>query len=161
MAQQQHAADVHPDELCPPNKRYDLMDANKKVDLEHFWHTLKEDGSKNRLKFMLDKKELNLTLDDFRTIFDLLQATDNNHNSFVPPPSFSNMSYYGKDFTIRFIIQHLRFHIQDLQRSSHKDKVGMQIPTWMITEEMKHTEHYQMYKGGVWDRSSSDSITTD
>ncbi|GJU80459.1 hypothetical protein Tco_1282824 [Tanacetum coccineum] len=23
------------DELCPPNKRYDLMDANKKVDLEH------------------------------------------------------------------------------------------------------------------------------
>ncbi|GJY60342.1 hypothetical protein Tco_0460999 [Tanacetum coccineum] len=35
MAQQQHAADVHPDELCPPNKRYDLMDANKKVDLEH------------------------------------------------------------------------------------------------------------------------------
>ncbi|GJX34909.1 hypothetical protein Tco_0246466, partial [Tanacetum coccineum] len=35
MAQQQHAADVQPDELCPPNKRYDLMDANKKVDLEH------------------------------------------------------------------------------------------------------------------------------
>ncbi|GJW66203.1 retrovirus-related pol polyprotein from transposon TNT 1-94 [Tanacetum coccineum] len=31
---QQHAADVHPDELCPPNKRYDLMDANKKY-LEH------------------------------------------------------------------------------------------------------------------------------
>ncbi|GJS14807.1 copia protein [Tanacetum coccineum] len=89
MAQQQHAADVHPDELCPPNKRYDLMDANKKVDLEHFWHTLKEDISKYRLKFMLDKKELNLTLDVFRTIFHLPQATDNNHNSFVPPPSFS------------------------------------------------------------------------
>ncbi|GJX67762.1 retrovirus-related pol polyprotein from transposon TNT 1-94 [Tanacetum coccineum] len=107
MAQQQHAADVHPDELCPPNKRYDLMDANKKVDLEHvqcppeskimtniiknhplrfsiatsssvpwiymaqFWHTLKEDGSKYRLKFMLDKKELSLILDDFRTIFHL------------------------------------------------------------------------------------------
>ncbi|GKC37548.1 hypothetical protein Tco_1049932, partial [Tanacetum coccineum] len=35
MAQQQHAVDVHPDELCPPNKRYDLIDANKKVDLEH------------------------------------------------------------------------------------------------------------------------------
>ncbi|GJS98824.1 copia protein [Tanacetum coccineum] len=112
MAQQQHAADVHPDELCPPNKRYDLMDANKKVDLDHmqcppeskiltniiknhplrfsiaasssvpwiymaqFWHTLKEDRSKYRLKFMLDKKELNLTLDDFRTIFHLPQATD-------------------------------------------------------------------------------------
>ncbi|GJY88783.1 hypothetical protein Tco_0503411, partial [Tanacetum coccineum] len=35
MAQQQHVADVHPDELCPLNKQYDLMDANKKVDLEH------------------------------------------------------------------------------------------------------------------------------
>ncbi|GJV35310.1 retrovirus-related pol polyprotein from transposon TNT 1-94 [Tanacetum coccineum] len=107
MAQQQHAADVHPDELCPPNKRCDLMDANKKVDLEHvqcppeskiltniiknhplrfsivasssvswiymaqFWHTLKEDGSKYRLTFMLDKKEISLTLDDFMTIFHL------------------------------------------------------------------------------------------
>ncbi|GJY87464.1 hypothetical protein Tco_0502092 [Tanacetum coccineum] len=124
MAQQQHAADVHPDELCPPNKRYDLMDANKKVDLDHvqclseskiltniiknhplrfsiaasssvpwiymaqFWHTLKEDGSKYRLRFMLDKKELTLTLDDFRQIFHLPQATANNHNSFVPPPHF-------------------------------------------------------------------------
>ncbi|GKE72553.1 hypothetical protein Tco_1534594 [Tanacetum coccineum] len=26
----------------------------------------------------------------------------------------------------------------------HKDKVGMQIPNWMITEEMKHIEHYRM-----------------
>ncbi|GJZ81617.1 hypothetical protein Tco_0646611 [Tanacetum coccineum] len=27
----------------------------------------------------------------------------------------------------------------------HKDKVGMQIPDWMITKEMKHTKHYRMY----------------
>ncbi|GKB11707.1 hypothetical protein Tco_0845630 [Tanacetum coccineum] len=27
----------------------------------------------------------------------------------------------------------------------YKDKVGMKIPNWMITEEMKLTEHYQMY----------------
>ncbi|GJS81644.1 retrovirus-related pol polyprotein from transposon TNT 1-94 [Tanacetum coccineum] len=107
MAQQQHAAHVLPDELCPPNKRYDLMDANKKVDLDHvqclseskiltniikdhplrfsiaasssvpwiymarFWHTLMEDGSKYWLRFMLDKKELTLTLDEFRQIFHL------------------------------------------------------------------------------------------
>ncbi|GJW75728.1 retrovirus-related pol polyprotein from transposon TNT 1-94 [Tanacetum coccineum] len=132
MTQQQHAADVHSDELCPPNKRYDLMDANKKVDLEHvqcpseskilmniiknhplrfsiaasasvpwiymaqFWHTLKEDGSKHRLKFLLDRKELTLTLDDFRTIFHLPQANDNNHASFVPPPSFSDMVPFYK-----------------------------------------------------------------
>nr|GEU44848.1 integrase, catalytic region, zinc finger, CCHC-type, peptidase aspartic, catalytic [Tanacetum cinerariifolium] len=35
MAQQQHVADVYPDGLCPLNKRYDLMDGNKKIDLEH------------------------------------------------------------------------------------------------------------------------------
>ncbi|GJR41139.1 hypothetical protein Tco_1216823 [Tanacetum coccineum] len=131
MAQQQHATDVHPDELCPPNKRYDLMDANKKVDLERvqcppeskiltniiknhplrfsiaasssvpwiymaqFWHTLKEDGSKYRLKFMLDKKELSLTRipsDNYH----LLHANDNNHNSFMPPPSFSDMVPFYK-----------------------------------------------------------------
>ncbi|GKD92786.1 hypothetical protein Tco_1372623, partial [Tanacetum coccineum] len=26
-----------------------------------------------------------------------------------------------------------------------KDKVRMKIPVWMISEEMKHTEHYRMY----------------
>ncbi|GJU99854.1 retrovirus-related pol polyprotein from transposon TNT 1-94 [Tanacetum coccineum] len=118
MAHQQQAVDVHPDELCPPNKRYDLMDANKKnrlfnksqhvqcppesklltniiknhplrfsiatsssvpwIYMAQFWHTLNKDGSKYRLTFLLDKKELSLTLDDFRTIFHLPQATDNN-----------------------------------------------------------------------------------
>ncbi|GKD31130.1 hypothetical protein Tco_1241908 [Tanacetum coccineum] len=111
MAQQQHAADVHPDELCPPNKRYDLIDANKKVDFEQvqssssvpwiymaqFWHTLKEDGSKYRLTFMLDKKMLSLTLDDFRTIFHLPQANDNNHDSFMPSPSFLDMVPFYKN----------------------------------------------------------------
>ncbi|GJV39611.1 retrovirus-related pol polyprotein from transposon TNT 1-94 [Tanacetum coccineum] len=94
MAQQQHAADVHLDELCPPNKRYDLMDANKKVDLEH-------EKIKDKLKFMLDKKELSITLDDFRTIFHLPQATNNNHNSFVPPPSFSDMiPFYKREWDL-------------------------------------------------------------
>ncbi|GJV19074.1 hypothetical protein Tco_1368094 [Tanacetum coccineum] len=98
-------ADVHQDELCPPNKRYALMDAKKKIDLDNplcpneskimanilqnhplrfsivasssvpwiylgqLWHTLKEDGSKYRLTFVLDIKELTMTLDDFRMIF--------------------------------------------------------------------------------------------
>ncbi|GJS54500.1 retrovirus-related pol polyprotein from transposon TNT 1-94 [Tanacetum coccineum] len=126
-------ADVHPNELCIPKKRYDLMDANKKVDFEQvqclpkskilmniikdhplrfsiaasssvpwiymaqFWHTFKEDGSKYSLAFMLDKKMLSHTLDDFRTIFHLPQATDNNHDSFVPPPLFLDMVPYYKN----------------------------------------------------------------
>ncbi|GJW58046.1 hypothetical protein Tco_0104777 [Tanacetum coccineum] len=64
--------------------------------MAQFWHTLKEDESKHRLKFLLDRKELTLTLDDFRTIFHLPQANDNNHASFVPPPSFSNMVPFYK-----------------------------------------------------------------
>ncbi|GJU11830.1 hypothetical protein Tco_1134226 [Tanacetum coccineum] len=119
MAQQQHAADVHPDELCPPNKRYDLMDANKKVDLEHFWHTLKEDGSKYRLTFMLDKKELSLTLDDFRTIFHLPQANADNHDSFVTPPSFLDM--------VPFFKQQLGFTME-LKTSSSFKPTGLLQP---------------------------------
>ncbi|GJS36015.1 retrovirus-related pol polyprotein from transposon TNT 1-94 [Tanacetum coccineum] len=65
--------------------------------MAQFWHTLNEDGSKYRLTFMLDKKELSLTLDDFRTIFHLPQATDNNHDSFVPPPSFLDMVPFYKN----------------------------------------------------------------
>ncbi|GJY35422.1 hypothetical protein Tco_0420800 [Tanacetum coccineum] len=35
MAQPQRHADVHQDELYPPNKRYALIDANKKIDLDN------------------------------------------------------------------------------------------------------------------------------
>ncbi|GJZ06937.1 hypothetical protein Tco_0540730 [Tanacetum coccineum] len=56
-----------------------------------------KDESKYRLAFMLDKKELSLTLDDFRTIFHLPQATDNNHDSFVSSPSFLDMVPFYKN----------------------------------------------------------------
>nr|GEU74758.1 retrotransposon protein, putative, Ty1-copia subclass [Tanacetum cinerariifolium] len=52
----------------------------------HFWHTLKEDGSKYRLKFVHDRKEITMTLNDFRRIFQLPQATDNNQKCFVVAP---------------------------------------------------------------------------
>nr|GEU75405.1 retrovirus-related Pol polyprotein from transposon TNT 1-94 [Tanacetum cinerariifolium] len=60
--------------------------------LGQFWHTLEEDGNKYRLKFMLKKKELTLTFDDFRRIFQLPQATDNNHARFVPALKFLEMA---------------------------------------------------------------------
>ncbi|GJR50801.1 hypothetical protein Tco_1401322 [Tanacetum coccineum] len=175
MAQQQHAADVHLDDLCPPNKRYDLMDANKKVDLDHvqssssvpwiymaqFWHTLKEDGSKYRLRFMLDKKELTLTLDDFRQIFHLPQATANNHNSFVPPPSFSDMvPFYkhllgftngGKKTQSNFRLLVLLHHCKPLSKYSPN---ALQQVTLMNAKR----SNYRMVCGGVWDRCSSDLI---
>ncbi|GJT27208.1 hypothetical protein Tco_0907483 [Tanacetum coccineum] len=148
MAQSQRPDDVHQDELCPPNKRYALMDANKKVDLENllcpdecrilvnilqnhplrfniaassselwfylgqFWHTLQEDRSKNKLKFMLYRKELTLTLDGFRTIFYLPQATDNNHDHFVPVLKFSKM--------VPFYINYLGFTLELRSTSNFK-----------------------------------------
>nr|GEV17810.1 putative Gag-Pol polyprotein [Tanacetum cinerariifolium] len=259
MAQPQRQADVRQDELYPPNKRYVLMDANKKVDLENplcpnenkilanilqnhplrfnivasssvpwiylgqFWHTLKKDGSKYQIKFMLDRKELTMTLDDFGTIFHLPQATDNNHDRFVPAPKFSEMVPFYKNnigFTLelrsssnfkttgliiqmlycfvnnihvdyadllwegfhyslehpttlipyliftKLIVSHYMTAFPEISRRAHdkyhnleddemvksifnswknKDVVGMKIPDWMKTDEMKLTENYQMY----------------
>ncbi|GKA84705.1 hypothetical protein Tco_0806359 [Tanacetum coccineum] len=132
MAHQQHAADVHPDELL--------------IYMVQFWHTLKEDISKYRLTFMLDKKVLSLTLDDFKTIFQLPQANANNYDRFVPPPSFLDMPWQTlcKIFSKCLTNVITGWIIRPLY-GRHKDKVGMQIPDWMITEEMKHTEHYRMY----------------
>ncbi|GJR89650.1 hypothetical protein Tco_0213661 [Tanacetum coccineum] len=199
---------------------------------------------------MLDKKELSLTPDDFRTIFHLPQATDNNHDSFVPPPSFLDMvpfknklgftmelktsssfkttsllqqwqtlcKIFSKCLTTRvtgwdqpplqimqmmycfinnihvdyaellweglhYSLHHLtslipypRFtkiiishymtnfleisrHVRDkyhnlkdndimkniFNSGRHNDRARMKIPYWIISEEMKHTEHYWMY----------------
>ncbi|GKC71301.1 hypothetical protein Tco_1117184 [Tanacetum coccineum] len=209
MAQPQRQADVHQDELCPPNKRYVLMDANKKIDLdnplcpneskilanilqnhplrfsivasssvpwiylEKFWHTLKEDGSMYRLSFMLDRIELTLTLDDIRIIFQLPQATDNNHKRFVAAPKFLDMimqmlycfvnnvhvDYVDLLESLHDCIPKIsqRFHdkyhnLEDdemvksiFNSGKNKAGVGMKIPSWMIIDEIKLTENYRMY----------------
>ncbi|GJT53366.1 hypothetical protein Tco_0988420 [Tanacetum coccineum] len=53
------------------------------------------------------------------------------------------------------ISRHARYMYHNLQDDDimknifnsgrHKNKVGMKIPDWMITDEMKQTEHYRMY----------------
>ncbi|GJX67038.1 hypothetical protein Tco_0302765 [Tanacetum coccineum] len=76
--------------------------------LGQFWHTLKEDGSKYKLSFVYDRKELTMTLDDFRTIFYLPQATDNNHDHFVPALKFSKMVlFYINNLGFKLIMQML------------------------------------------------------
>nr|GEU77354.1 hypothetical protein [Tanacetum cinerariifolium] len=57
MEQQPQQQAVSRDELCPPNKQYDLID--------QFWHTLKLDDSKDKFKFFLDTKEFKFSIDDF------------------------------------------------------------------------------------------------
>ncbi|GJU06723.1 retrovirus-related pol polyprotein from transposon TNT 1-94 [Tanacetum coccineum] len=158
MAQPERQVDVHQDELCPPNKLYALMDANKKIDLEHllcpnenkiltnilqnqpirfsivasssvpwiylrqFWHTLKEDGSKYRLKFVLDRKELTLTLDDFRTTFHLPQATNNSHDHFIHVPNSQRWFHSTLMILIIFtklIVSHYMTAFPEILRRAH------------------------------------------
>ncbi|GJW19251.1 hypothetical protein Tco_0026687 [Tanacetum coccineum] len=202
MAQPQRQADVHQDELCPSNKRYALMDAKKRLILTiryaQMKHTLKKDGSKYRLSFVLDRKELTMTLDDFRTIFQLPQAIDNNHERFVATPKFSKMImqilycfvnnihvdyadllWKGLHYSLehpstlipyprftKLIVSHYMIAYPEISRRVHdkyhnlehnemvksifnlgknKAGVGMKIPGWMITDEIKLMENYQMY----------------
>ncbi|GJR50447.1 hypothetical protein Tco_1400968 [Tanacetum coccineum] len=208
----QRIADVHQDELCPPNKRYALMDANNKIDhdnplypneskimaniiqnhplkfsvaasssvpwiyLGQFWHTLQEDGSKFRLKFVLDRQEITMTLNDFKRIFHLPHATDNNHERFMVAPKSYNFKTTGlvqpwqtlsKIFArclttrvtghdhpplqIMQIACDKYYNLEDdvmvkniFNSGKHKDSVGMKIPSWMITDEMKLSDHYRM-----------------
>ncbi|GJZ60128.1 hypothetical protein Tco_0615944, partial [Tanacetum coccineum] len=112
MAQLQHAANVHPDELCPPNKRYDLMDANKKVDLEHVQCPSKSKILMNIIKnqsVTIHQCSYNNNL--LEMLITILQDDDIMKNTSIP---------------------------------EKQNKVGMRIPSWMITNEMKLTEHYKM-----------------
>ncbi|GKA88888.1 hypothetical protein Tco_0810700 [Tanacetum coccineum] len=80
MAQPQQSADVHQDELCPPNKRYAIMDTNKKVDLDN---PLCLDGSRILANVGI------LDLIRQKQSYQLPQATDNNHDHFVPASKFT------------------------------------------------------------------------
>ncbi|GJW89512.1 hypothetical protein Tco_0164852 [Tanacetum coccineum] len=100
MAQPQRQADVHQDELCPPNKRYALMDANKKMDLDNPF-------CPNESKILAN------ILHNHPLRFSIAASSSDNI-----PTALSGKNKYG---------------------------VGMNIPNWMITNEMKLTEHYRMY----------------
>ncbi|GJX04197.1 hypothetical protein Tco_0190113 [Tanacetum coccineum] len=94
--------------------------------LGQFWHNLKEDGSKYRLTFVLDRKELIMTLDDFRMIFQLPQATDNNHERFVVAPKFSEM--------VPFFLNDLGFTLE-LRSPSNIKTVGLVQPWQTLSQQ--------------------------
>ncbi|GJS12175.1 integrase, catalytic region, zinc finger, CCHC-type containing protein [Tanacetum coccineum] len=78
------------------------------------------DGSKYRLLFVIDRKELTMTLDDFRTIFQLPQATYNNHEHFVAALKFLEM--------VPFYINNFGFTLE-LRSPSNFKTTGL-IPPW-------------------------------
>ncbi|GJV18082.1 hypothetical protein Tco_1363405 [Tanacetum coccineum] len=65
----------------------------------------------------------------------------------VPWDLYGISSAYFEGRTVQLIGSSFMLYKKELSRIHwrHKDKVGIQIPDWMITEEMKHTEHYRMY----------------
>ncbi|GJV45670.1 hypothetical protein Tco_1430206 [Tanacetum coccineum] len=130
------------------------------------------DESKYKFKFFLDTKELTMTVADFRRIFQLPQATDNNNVGFVDAPTFSQMVPFfledlGFSLPLRspsnFVSKGLsqpwqtlfhdnyhRVENDDLVKnifnfSKNKEGEGMMIPEWMLMEEMKLTNHYKIY----------------
>ncbi|GJW54670.1 hypothetical protein Tco_0098755 [Tanacetum coccineum] len=129
MAQQQHVADVHPDELCPPNKRYDLIDANKKVDLKHvqcppeckiLTNINQKFPFRSVLLLLLPLYHIYMAT---RQSIHVPQANANNHDSFVPPPSFLDM--------VPFYKEQLGFTME-LKTSSSFKKTGILHPWQML-----------------------------
>nr|GEU87196.1 retrovirus-related Pol polyprotein from transposon TNT 1-94 [Tanacetum cinerariifolium] len=149
MAHQQLVADVHPDELCPPNQRYDLMDANKKIDLEHVQCPPKS------------KILMNIIKNHPLRFSTAASSSEGIHYSFlhstssIPYPRFTKIiiGHYMTNFPEISRLARDKYHnlkdddlIKNIFNSGrYKDKVGMKIPDWMISEEMKQTEHYRMY----------------
>ncbi|GJR22234.1 hypothetical protein Tco_0970761 [Tanacetum coccineum] len=113
-----------------PKERFEFsIDASSSVPwiyLGQFWHTLKEDGSKYRLMFVLDRKEIRMTHNDFRRIFQLLQAIDNNHERFVVAPKFSEL--------VPFFLNDLGFTLE-LRSPSNFKKTGLVQP-WQTLGKM-------------------------
>ncbi|GKC76774.1 hypothetical protein Tco_1127548 [Tanacetum coccineum] len=159
MAQPQRPADVHQDELYPPNKRYALMDANNNIDLDNpliaaltsvpriylgqFWHTLSPSNFKTT-GLVQPWQTLGKILARCLTT----RVTGHDH----PPLQIMQM-YYMTAFLKISQRAHDKYHNLEYDAmvknifnlGKHKDDVGMKIPSWMITDEMKLTDHYRMY----------------
>ncbi|GJX74969.1 hypothetical protein Tco_0313564 [Tanacetum coccineum] len=144
--QQQALADVSkPDELCSSNKRYDLMSANKKL-TGSMWQCPSE--SKNNLSSstandncMLrcaTKPSFSITglLQPWQLMQDILQVLDYTRYGMGPTAVADNEN-------VILLYDDIMKNIFKFRKK--QNKVGMRIPAWMITDEMKLTEHYKMY----------------
>ncbi|GJY84835.1 hypothetical protein Tco_0498861 [Tanacetum coccineum] len=65
--------------------------------IQQFWHTLKLDDSKEKFKFFIDTKEFKFSVEDFRSMFQLPQATVNNHAAFDEALTFTDMLTFFRD----------------------------------------------------------------
>nr|GEY65156.1 hypothetical protein [Tanacetum cinerariifolium]GEY65971.1 hypothetical protein [Tanacetum cinerariifolium] len=140
--QQQQQRDVPQDQLCPPNKRFDLMDANKKFNLVNPQCPNKSKILANilnnhplRLCVAASASELTLTIDDLRWIFQLPQAIDNNHAGFFFAPTFSQM--------VLFFLDDLGFigNYDHLQTLCQKDSTAVANTLQDLCKMLNHSIH--------------------
>ncbi|GJX20050.1 hypothetical protein Tco_0222727 [Tanacetum coccineum] len=136
--------------------------------IQQFWHTLKQNDSKDKLKFFLDTEEFQFSVVNLKRIFQLPQATDNNNVGSVAALRFSLMlPFFTNDLGFSLILRlpshfvskglsqplhehHHRVKSDEIFKSilssgKNKEGAGMKIPEWMLTEEMKLTDNYRMY----------------
>ncbi|GJT68444.1 retrovirus-related pol polyprotein from transposon TNT 1-94 [Tanacetum coccineum] len=189
MAQPQRPADVHQDELCPPNKRYALTDANKKIDLDNPFYGIlckKMDQTTNNnherfvaapkfsemVPFFLNTLGFTLelrspsnfkmiglvqpwqTLDYAELLWEGLQYALEHPSTQIPYPRFTKLivGHYMTTFheiSRKALDKYHNFEddvmVKNIFNSGkHKDGVGMKIPSWMITDEIKLTDYYRM-----------------
>nr|GEX60477.1 uncharacterized mitochondrial protein AtMg00810-like [Tanacetum cinerariifolium] len=141
-AQQQHVADVHPYELCPSNKRYDLMDANKKIDLEHVQCPPESKILTNIIKN--HPLRFSITASSSEGIYYSLHHS----TSSIPYPRFTKIiiGHYMTNFLE--ISRHARDKYHNLKDDDimknilnsrrYKDKVGMKIQDTLQVSSVKH-----------------------
>ncbi|GJX10369.1 hypothetical protein Tco_0200228 [Tanacetum coccineum] len=139
MAQSQRQAYVHKDKLCSTNKQYALMDSNKKVDLDN-----------------------PLCPNESTIMANILQ----NHPLRFSIAASSSVPWINLGF-IKLIMGHymtayleisrrLRDKYHNLEHDEmvksifnsgkNKARVGMKIPSWMITDEMQLKENYRIFR---------------
>nr|GEZ24502.1 monodehydroascorbate reductase [Tanacetum cinerariifolium] len=67
------------------------------VYMQQLWQTVKLTDSNTIIRFKIDQHEVDFSLDTFRTVLQLPQATDNQNESFVDVPGFSGIVAFLKD----------------------------------------------------------------
>ncbi|GJV92527.1 hypothetical protein Tco_1540340 [Tanacetum coccineum] len=132
MAQQQQQRDVPQNQLCPPNKHFDLMDANMKFDL-------------------VTPQCPNETIDNNNDGFVDAPTFSQMVTFFLKDLGFSLRLRSPSNFMSKGLSQpwHTLFKNDDLVKNifnSGKNKEGewLLIPEWMLTEEMMLTDHCQI-----------------
>ncbi|GKE97560.1 hypothetical protein Tco_0020911, partial [Tanacetum coccineum] len=97
----------------------------------------------------------NTHVDYVELLWEGLHYSLHHPTSLIPYPRFTKIiiSHYMTNFpeiSRRALDRYHNLKDDDIIKNifnsgRYKDNVGMKIPAWMISEEMKHTEHYRMY----------------